>query len=293
MKNNDVKSMCMMFKSGPELSNFLLEHKIHLFFVEGVDGVGKTSLLNEVGIHYTHFPTVECPKTDGASSPFDYAIDIVSTVYGKVKEAAVERLEKYPALDSVNLYFDRGFMSTLAYAPTIIQEYMTTHEPYYYYRTCAWDYGQDMLFEHAVERMIKEFIKDPDNEWFARVWSQFVNGLLQCPYVHIVYLPSYDSHGLVERIKQRGLAEDMRMLETIGETGIRQQLEERLEAYDFMRLLFSTLPMVCHRHDKEIEGEFVRLFITKDEFKRVVNNDKNKPAIKHGHLIETPLSITF
>lgn len=276
MENNDVKSMCMMFKSDKELSNFLLEHKIHLFFVEGVDGVGKTSLLNEVGVQFTHFPTVECPKTDGVSSPFDYAIDIMSTVYRKVKEAAVGRLEKYPALDSVNVFFDRGFMSTLAYAPTIIREYMMTHEPYYYYRTCAWDYGQDMLFERAVDRMMSEYAKDSDRTWFLPVWRQFIEGLLECPYVHIVYLPSYDSHELVERLKQRGLLEDMALLEHVGENGVQQQLEERLEAYDFMRMMFSTLPMVCHRHDKEIEGEFVRLFITKDEFKRVVNNDKNK-----------------
>lgn len=281
-----------MFKSGHELSNFLLSYKIHLFFVEGVDGVGKTSLLNDMNVTFTHFPSKECSQLENPS-PFDYALDIVSTVYGKVKEAARRETVEQFFESGVNLFFDRGFMSTLAYAPVIIQEYMRTHEPYYYYQTCAWDMGQDMLFNMGVDRMMSEYTKDSDKTWFMPLWAYFLEGLLECPYVHIVYLPSYDSRGLVERLKQRGLPEDMALLETIGESGLQHLLEERLEAYDFMRLLFSTLPMVLHRHDKEIEGEFVRLFITKDEFKRVVNNDKNKPVIKHGHLIENPLSITF
>lgn len=269
MKNNDVKSMCRMFTSGHELSNFLLLNKIHLFFVEGVDGVGKTSLLNDMKVTFTHFPSKECSQLENPS-PFDYALDIVSTVYGKVKEAACrESVEQFPE-SGVNLFFDRGFMSTLAYAPTIIREYVSSYEPSYYYRDNAWELGADEMFSHALQLMMNEYVKDSDRTWFIPVWRQFIEGLLQCSYVHIVYLPSYDSHGLLERLKKRGLSEDMKLINSIGENGVQQQLEERLEAYDFIRLLFSTLPMVLSRHDTHMNDESVKLFLTSDEFRNLI-----------------------
>lgn len=267
MKNNDVKSMCMMFKSGRELSNFLVEHKIHLYFIEGVDGVGKTSLLNDMNVMFTHFPSEHCLKNIKDPTPFDYAQDIVSTVEQKIREAAMEA-EKYN--NGAYLYFDRGFMSTLAYAPTIIQEYMMTHDPSTYYKHDSWELGQDDIFLNAVEHMMKEYIKDPTDLWFVRVWSQFISGLLQCPTVHIIYLPSYDSHGLVERIKQRGLVEDIETIDQVGENAFQHQLEERLESYDFMRMLFSTLPMVLHRRDTDNPrlDEDKRLFYSVTQFKK-------------------------
>ena len=270
MKNNNPWFFSYIF-SGHELSEFLVEHNIHLYFIEGVDGVGKTSLLNDMGVHYTHFPTKECLKIKNPS-PLDYARDIVSTVDQQIKEAGMEA-EKYHNSNGTYLYFDRGFMSTLAYSPTIIREYMTTHDPSDYYEYDSWELGQDDIFLNAVERMMKEYIKNPTDMWFARVWSQFISGLLQCPTVHIIYLPSYDSHGLVERIKQRGLAEDIATIDQIGANAFQHELEERLESYDFMRLLFSTLPMVLHRRDSDDPwlDEDKRLFYSVSQFKKVLD----------------------
>ena len=255
-----------VFFSGCQLSEFLVEHNIHLYFIEGVDGVGKTSLLNDMGVQYTHFPTEHCLKIKNPS-PFDYARDIVSTVEQQIKEAANAHM------DGAYLYFDRGFMSTLAYSPTIIKEYITTHDPSDYYKYDSWELGQDDIFLNAVEHMMKEYIKDPTSLWFARVWSQFISGLLQCPTVHIIYLPSYDSHGLVERIKQRGLVDDIATITRVGENAFQHELEERLESYDFMRLLFSTLPMVLHRHDSDSPWihEDKQLFYTVTQLKKVLN----------------------
>ena len=255
-----------VFFSGCQLSEFLVEHNIHLYFIEGVDGVGKTSLLNDMGVQYTHFPTEHCLKIKNPS-PFDYARDIVSTVEQQIKEAANAHM------DGAYLYFDRGFMSTLAYSPTIIKEYITTHDPSTYYKYDSWELGQDDIFLNAVEHMMKEYIKDPTSLWFARVWSQFISGLLQCPTVHIIYLPSYDSHGLVERIKQRGLVDDIATITRVGENAFQHELEERLESYDFMRLLFSTLPMVLHRHDSDSPWihEDKQLFYTVTQLKKVLN----------------------
>lgn len=268
MKNN--KRMC--FFSVRQLSEFLVEHNIHLYFVEGVDGVGKTTLLNDMGIHFTHFPTEHCLKIKNPS-PSDYAKDIVSTVEQQIYEAGMEAEKYHNNNGGAYLYFDRGFMSTLAYSPTIIKEYVTTHDPSAYYKHDSWELGQDDIFLDAVELMMKEYIKDPADLWFARVWSQFISGLLQCPLVHIIYLPSYDSHGLVERIRQRGLPEDMALLNSIGENAFQQQVEERLESYDFMRLLFSTLPMVLHRRDSDDPwlDEDKRLFYSVTQLKKVLD----------------------
>lgn len=260
------------FFSGCQLSEFLIEHNIHLYFIEGVDGVGKTSLLNDMGIHFTHFPTEHCLQLKDPS-PFDYARDIVSTVENQIYQAGKEAEKSYNNWNGACLYFDRGFMSTLAYSPTIIREYISTHDPSDYYKHDSWELGQDDLFLNAVERGMKEYIKDPTDMWFVRVWSQFISGLLQCPLVHIVYLPSYDSHGLVERIKQRGLVDDIATIDQVGESAFQQQLEERLESYDFMRLLFSTLPMVLHRRDTDDPWlqENKRLFYTVPQFKKVLD----------------------
>lgn len=271
MKKNNNPRFFSCFFSGCQLSEFLVEHNIHLYFIEGVDGVGKTSLLNNMGIQFTHFPTEHCLQLKNPS-PFDYACDIVSTVDQQIKEAgkAAETYKKYHGdWNGAYLYFDRGFMSTLAYSPTIIREYITTHDPSTYYKHDSWELGQDDLFLNAVELMMKEYIKDPARLWFVRVWSQFISGLLQCPTVHIVYLPSYDSHGLVERIKQRGLPEDIATIDQVGENAFQQQLEERLESYDFMRLLFSTLPMVLHRRDTDDPrpNEDKRLFYSVTQLK--------------------------
>lgn len=275
MKKKNNPCFFSYFFSGRELSEFLIEHNIHLYFIEGVDGVGKTSLLNDMGVHYTHFPTEHCLKIKNPS-PFDYARDIVSTVDQQIKEAgkAAETYKKYHGnWIGAYLYFDRGFMSTLAYSPTIIREYMTTHDPSDYYKHDSWELGQDDVFLNAVELMMKEYIKNPTDMWFARVWSQFISGLLQCPTVHIIYLPSYDSHGLVERIKQRGLVEDIATIDQVGENAFQHELEERLEAYDFMRLLFSTLPMVLHRRDSDDpwRNEDKRLFYSVSQFKKVLD----------------------
>ena len=266
------KSMCTTFTSSRQLSEFLLEHKIHLYFIEGVDGVGKTSLLNDMGVQYTHFPTEQCLQLKNPS-PFDYARDIVSTVEQQIKKAGMEAEKYHNNWNGAYLYFDRGFMSTLAYSPTIIREYMMTHDPSDYYKHDSWELGQDDIFLNAIEHMMKEYIKDPADMWFARVWSQFISGLLQCPTVHIIYLPSYDSHGLVERIKQRGLAEDMATIDQVGENAFQHELEERLESYDFMRLLFSTLPMVLHRRDSDDPwfDEDKRLFYSVTQFKKVLD----------------------
>lgn len=271
MKKNNNPWFFNCFFSGCQLSEFLIEHNIHLYFVEGVDGVGKTSLLNDTGIQYTHFPTEQCKKTD--PSPFDYAKDIVSTVENQIYQAAKEAEKYHNNWIGAYLYFDRGFMSTLAYSPTIIKEYITTHDPSDYYKHDSWELGQDDIFLNAVEHMMKEYIKDPTDLWFVRVWSQFISGLLQCPTVHIIYLPSYDSHGLVERIQQRALPEDMALLNSIGENAFQHELEERLESYDFMRLLFSTLPMVLHRRDSSDPwlNEDKRLFYSVAQFKKVLD----------------------
>lgn len=270
MKNNNRRFS--VFFSGCQLSEFLVEHNIHLYFIEGVDGVGKTSLLNDMGVQFTHFPTEQCLKIKNPS-PFDYARDIVSTVDQQIKEAGKEAESYHNSNGGAYLYFDRGFMSTLAYSPTIIREYMTTHNPSDYYKHDSWELGQDDIFLNAVEHMMKKYIKDPTDLWFARVWSQFISGLLQCPTVHIIYLPSYDSHGLVERIKQRGLVDDIATIDKVGEKGMQQQLEERLESYDFMRLLFSTLPMVLKRRDTDDPwvDEDKRLFYTVSQFKKVLD----------------------
>lgn len=272
MKKNNNPCFFSCFFSGRELSEFLTEHNIHLYFIEGVDGVGKTSLLNDMGIHFTHFPTEQCLKIKDPS-PFDYARDIVSTVEQQIEEAAMEAETYHNSWSGAYLYFDRGFMSTLAYSPTIIKEYIRTHDPSDYYEYDSWELGQDDLFLNAVERMMKEYIKDPTDMWFVRVWSQFISGLLQCPTVHIIYLPSYDSHGLVERIKQRGLVEDIATIDQVGENAFQHELEERLEAYDFMRLLFSTLPMVLHRRDTDSPwlDEDKRLFYSVSQFKKVLD----------------------
>ena len=275
MKKNNNPWFFNCFFSGRELSEFLIEHNIHLYFIEGVDGVGKTSLLNDTGVQFTHFPTEQCLKIKNPS-PFDYARDIVSTVDQQIKEAGKAHIEteKYHGdWHGAYLYFDRGFMSTLAYSPPIIREYVTTHDPSNYYEYDSWELGQDDVFMNAVERMMKEYIKDPTDLWFTRVWSQFISGLLQCPLVHIIYLPSYDSHGLVERIKQRALPEDMATIDQVGENTFQQQLEERLESYDFMRLLFSTLPMVLHRRDTDDPwvDENKRLFYSAAQFKEVLD----------------------
>lgn len=264
--------MFSCFFSGRELSEFLIEHNIHLYFIEGVDGVGKTTLLNDMGVQYTHFPTEHCLQLKNPS-PFDYARDIVITVEQQIKKAGMEAEKYHNNWDGAYLYFDRGFMSTLAYSPTIIREYITTHDPSDYYEYNSWELGQDDLFLNAVELMMKEYIKDPKDLWFVRVWSQFISGLLQCPTVHIIYLPSYDSHGLVERIKQRALPEDMALLNSIGENTFQHQLEERLESYDFMRLLFSTLPMVLHRRDTDDPSlhEDKRLFYSVSQLKKVLD----------------------
>lgn len=258
-----------LFFSGQELSQFLIEHNIHLYFVEGVDGTGKTSLLNDMGVEYTHFPTEQCVKIEDPS-PFDYAKDIVSTVEKQIEKAA-RLVETGFNCPGVNLYFDRGFMSTLAYSPTIIREYMMTHDPTDYYKHNSWELGQDDIFLNAVEHMMKEYIKDSKDLWFARVWSQFISGLLQCPLVHIVYLPSYDSRGLVERIRQRGLVEDIATINQVGENTFQKQLEEQLESYDFIRLLFSTLPMVLHRCDTDDpwRNEDKRLFYSVTQLKKI------------------------
>ena len=270
MKKNNPIFFSYLF-SGRELSEFLIEHNIHLYFIEGVDGVGKTSLLNSMGVKFTHFPSQQCLELKDPS-PFDYARDIVSTVEQQVYQAALDS-EKHSNPCGVNLFFDRGFMSTLAYSPTIIKEYVTTHDPSDYYKHDSWDLGQDDLFLNAVELMMKEYIKDPKDLWFARVWPQFISGLLQCTTVHIVYVPSYDSHGLVERIKQRGLPEDIATIDQIGESAFQQQLEEHLEAYDFIRLLFSTLPMVLKRRDTDSFWlqEDKRLFYTIPQLKKVLD----------------------
>lgn len=271
MKKNDPLFFSCFF-SGRELSDFLIEHNIHLYFIEGVDGVGKTSLLNSMGIQYTHFPTEHCLKIKDPS-PFDYAKDIVSTVEYQINNAGMEAEKYHNKWIGAYLYFDRGFMSTLAYSPTIIKEYIRTHDPSDYYRHDSWELGQDDLFLNAVELMMKEYIKDPADLWFARVWSQFISGLLQCPTVHIVYVPSYDAHGLVERIRQRGLADDIATIDQVGENAFQHQLEERLEAYDFMRLLFSTLPLVLKRRDTDDPwvDEDKRLFYTVPQFKKVLD----------------------
>lgn len=268
MKKN--KRMC--FFSVRQLSEFLAEHNIHLYFVEGVDGVGKTTLLNDMGVHFTHFPTERCLKIKNPS-PFDYARDIVSTVEQQIYEAGMEAETYHNSWKGAYLYYDRGFMSTLAYSPTIIKEYVTTHAPSTYYKHDSWELGQDDIFLDAVELMMKEYIKDPTDMWFAREWSQFISGLLQCPLVHIIYLPSYDSHGLVERIRQRGLVEDIATITRVGENAFQQQLEERLESYDFMRLLFSTLPMVLHRRDSDDPwlDEDKRLFYSVTQLKKVLD----------------------
>lgn len=262
--------MFSCFFSGRELSEFLIEHNIHLYFIEGVDGVGKTTLLNDMGVQYTHFPTEHCLQLKNPS-PFDYARDIVITVEQQIKKAGMEAEKYHNSWVGAYLYFDRGFMSTLAYSPTIIREYITTHDPSDYYEYNSWELGQDDLFLNAVELMMKEYMKDPTSLWFVRVWSQFISGLLQCPLVHIIYLPSYDSHGLVERIKQRGLPEDIATIDQVGEKGMQQQLEERLEAYDFTRLLFSTLPMVLKRRDTDDPSlhEDKRLFYSVSQLKKV------------------------
>lgn len=267
-KKNNFWFSC--FFSGRELSEFLVEHNIHLYFVEGVDGVGKTTLLNDMGVQYRHFPTEHCLKIKNPS-PFEYARDIVSTVEQQIKKAGMEAEKYHNNWDGAYLYFDRGFMSTLAYSPTIIKEYITTHDPSDYYKHDSWELGQDDLFLNAVELMMKEYIKDPTDMWFVRVWSQFISGLLQCPLVHIIYLPSYDSHGLVERIKQRGLVNDIATVDQVGENAFQHQVEERLEAYDFMRLLFSTLPMVLHRRDTDDPSlhEDKRLFYSVSQLKKV------------------------
>ena len=258
-----------LFFSGQELSQFLVEHNIHLFFVEGVDGTGKTSLLNDMGVEYTHFPTEQCVKIEDPS-PFDYAKDIVSTVEKQIGKAA-RLVETGFNCPGVNLYFDRGFMSTLAYSPTIIREYVQDHDPRNYYHYNSWDYGADDMLLNALGLMMEQYVKNPEDRWFVRVWQQFVSGLLQCPLVHIVYLPSYDSRGLVERIQQRGLQEDIRLIESIGEDAFQHELEERLEAYDFIRLLFSRLPMVLHRRDSDDpwRNEDKRLFYSVTQLKKV------------------------
>lgn len=275
MKKNNNPWFFNCFFSGRQLSEFLIEHNIHLYFIEGVDGVGKTSLLNDMGVHFTHFPTEHCLQLKDPS-PFDYARDIVSTVENQINEAANAHIEveKYHGeWIGAYLYFDRGFMSTLAYSPTIIKEYITMHDPSDYYKYDSWELGQDDLFLNAVEHMMKEYIKDPTSLWFVRVWSQFISGLLQCPLVHIIYLPSYDSHGLVERIKQRALPEDIATIDQGGESAFQYELEERLESYDFMRLLFSTLPMVLHRRDTDSPwlNEDKRLFYTVTQLKKVLD----------------------
>ena len=272
MKKNNNPWFFNCFFSGCQLSEFLIEHNIHLYFVEGVDGVGKTSLLNDMGVQFTHFPTEHCLKIKNPS-PFDYARDIVITVEQQIKNAGMEAEKYHNSWSGAYLYFDRGFMSTLAYSPTIIKEYITTHDPSDYYKHDSWELGQDDLFLNAVERMMKEYMKDPSDMWFVRVWSQFISGLLQCPCVHIVYLPSYDSHGLVERIKQRALPEDIATIDQVGENAFQHQVEERLEAYDFMRLLFSTLPMVLHRRDTDEpwNNEDKRLFYSAAQFKEVLD----------------------
>lgn len=272
MKKNNNPWFFSCFFSGCQLSEFLIEHNIHLYFIEGVDGVGKTSLLKDMGVHYTHFPTKECSEMKNPS-PLDYARDIVSTVEQQIKNAGMEAEKYHNSNGGAYLYFDRGFMSTLAYSPTIIREYIRTHDPSDYYKHDSWELGQDDLFLNAVELMMKEYIKDPTDMWFVRVWSQFVSGLLQCPTVHIIYLPSYDSHGLVERIKQRRLPEDMRLLDQVGEKGMQQQLEERLKAYDFIRLLFSTLPMVLKRRDTDDPwvDEDKRLFYSAAQLKEILD----------------------
>lgn len=260
-----------LFFSGQELSQFLVEHNIHLFFVEGVDGTGKTSLLNDMGVEYTHFPTEQCVKIEDPT-PFDYARDIVSTVKKQIEKAA-RLVETGFNCPGVNLYFDRGFMSTLAYSPTIIRDYVQDHDPRNYYHYNSWDYGADDMLLNALGLMMEQYVKHPEDRWFVRVWQQFVSGMLQCPFVHIIYLPSYNAHGLVERIQQRGLQEDIRLIESIGVNVFQKQLEERLEAYDFIRLLFSTLPMVLKRRDicslSDKEGS--RLFFTADELKKFVD----------------------
>lgn len=272
MKKNNNPWVFSCFFSVRQLSEFLVEHNIHLYFVEGVDGVGKTTLLNDMGVHFTHFPTEHCLKIKNPS-PFDYARDIVSTVEQQIYEAGMEAEKYHNSWKGAYLYFDRGFMSTLAYSPTIIKKYVTTHDPSTYYKHDSWELGQDDIFLDAVELMMKEYIKDPTDMWFVRVWSQFISGLLQCPLVHIIYLPSYDSHGLMERIKQRALPEDLRLVESIGENAFKQQLEERLESYDFMRLLFSTLPMVLHRRDSDDPwlDEDKRLFYSVTQLKKVLD----------------------
>lgn len=271
MKKNNPGFFSRFF-SGRELSEFLIEHNIHLYFIEGVDGVGKTSLLHDTGVQFTHFPTQQCLKIKNPT-PFDYAQDIVSTVDQQINEAGMETEKYHNNWDGAYLYFDRGFMSTLAYSPTIIREYMMTHDPSTYYKHDSWELGQDDIFLNAVELMMKEYIKDPADLWLVRVWSQFISGLLQCPTVHIIYLPSYDSHGLVERIKQRGLPDDIETVDQVGENAFQHQLEERLESYDFMRMLFSTLPMVLHRRDTDGPWfeEDKRLFYSVAQFKEVLN----------------------
>lgn len=270
MKKNNRRFS--VFFSGCQLSEFLVEHNIHLYFIEGVDGVGKTFLLNDMGVQFTHFPTEQCLKIKNPS-PFDYARDIVSTVEDQIYQAGKEAESYHNSNGGAYLYFDRGFMSTLAYSPTIIREYMMTHDPSDYYKHDSWELGQDDLFLNAVERMMREYIKNPTDMWFVRVWSQFISGLLQCPLVHIIYLPSYDSHGLVERIKQRALPEDIATIDQIGENTFQHQLEERLKSYDFMRLLFSTLPMVLHRRDTDDPwlNEDKRLFYSAAQFKKVLD----------------------
>ena len=155
-KNNPWFFSC--FFSGRELSEFLIEHNIHLYFIEGVDGVGKTSLLKDMGIQFTHFPTEQCLKIKNPS-PFDYARDIVSTVENQINEAGTEAETYHNSWSGAYLYFDRGFMSTLAYSPTIIREYMMTHDPSDNYKHDSWELGQDDIFVNAVERMMKEYIK--------------------------------------------------------------------------------------------------------------------------------------
>ena len=75
----------------------------------------------------------------------------------------------------------------------------------------------------------------------------------------------------MERIRQRGLVEDIATINQVGENTFQKQLEEQLESYDFIRLLFSTLPMVLHRCDPDDpwRNEDKRLFYSVTQLKKI------------------------